>query len=303
MTNWASEEELSRDKAVSAILLHVICGAYFWEYLISLNFEWSLLSGQKRFRWPMLVYFAARYLALFTLIAGIMSQTVNTEDNCAALYKFIAFGGQSIIGLTSAILTIRAIAIWGLRLYIALPLGVLMVGQWVLLMQSLSINVSWDATSRCIATTAKPDILEASFIYAIGFDSIVFLLSAWKLLVPNDQRTPLRDLLFKDGLVYIIIVLLVNIPAAVLLSLKLNPVMNTLPTLPAAIISSIVACRAVRRLYDFNFSGSTSILGIVSHNNQNGRHTRYWHNGPSQASVDAQDRARPAALRIHTGLL
>lgn len=52
----------------------------------------------------------------------------------------------------------------------------------------------------------KPNMIEAGYIYAICFDVVVFFLSVWKFIWTTHQRSQLVDLLFKDGLVYIVIV-------------------------------------------------------------------------------------------------
>ncbi len=43
---------------VFAKLVFVLFGVYVWELFTTCDFEWSLLSGRRRFRWP-LVSFAA----------------------------------------------------------------------------------------------------------------------------------------------------------------------------------------------------------------------------------------------------
>jgi hypothetical protein len=33
--------------------MHACVGLYAWEYITSLGFEWDLLTGKKKFRWPL----------------------------------------------------------------------------------------------------------------------------------------------------------------------------------------------------------------------------------------------------------
>lgn len=118
-------------------------------------------------------------------------------------------------------------AIWRSNQYVVGPLVLLIAGQWVLLFQGttptterlrevdwgrstlagIAAHAFWDGISAgCIATTTKSYILEASFIYVICFDSIVFVLLAWELAYQNFRRSKLVDLVFKDGLMYVLIV-------------------------------------------------------------------------------------------------
>ena len=34
-------------------LLFVLFGIYIWELTIQMNFEWSLITGRRSFRWPL----------------------------------------------------------------------------------------------------------------------------------------------------------------------------------------------------------------------------------------------------------
>lgn len=34
-------------------LLFVLFGVYLWELTIQMNFEWSLITGRRSFRWPL----------------------------------------------------------------------------------------------------------------------------------------------------------------------------------------------------------------------------------------------------------
>lgn len=243
---------------------HALCGVYFWEFVISLDFEWSFITGKKKLNWPMIPYFGGRYIALFTLIGLLVSLDVTTEVDCQALYTFLAFGGQAMIAFASANLAIRTMAIWSQSPYIVVPLCILIAGHWAIVMQGVVVKAFWDPSQGCVATATKTSVLTATFVYSICIDSIVFLLSAWKLAMPKHKRSQLVDLMFKDGLGYFLLASVANIPAAVFISLALNPVMNIMFNVPAALMSTILASRAVRRLS--NFSTSSPAVYITTQN-------------------------------------
>ncbi|KAL0069242.1 hypothetical protein AAF712_003605 [Marasmius tenuissimus] len=68
-------------------------------------------------------------------------------------------------------------------------------------------------------------------------------------------RSRLVVLIFGDGLIYFIIAFFANLLATIFMLLNLNPVMSIIANVPAAIATTIVACRAVRRLAKFTHSG------------------------------------------------
>ncbi|KAH8099855.1 hypothetical protein BXZ70DRAFT_222711 [Cristinia sonorae] len=252
MVNWMSPEEIQKDAGVFLKMQHALAGVYFWEFVISLDFEWSYITGKKKLNWPMIPYFGGRYMTFFTFVGLLISLDITTEVNCQALYTFLAFGGQTMIAFASLNLAIRAMAIWGQSKYVVWPLALISAGHWAIVLQGVVLEASWVPGQGCVATATKSSVLSMTFVYTICFDSIVFLLSAWKLAMPKHHRSQLVDLMFRDGLGYFLLASIVNIPAAVFISLKLNPVMDIIFNLPAAMLSTILASRAVRRLSNFS---------------------------------------------------
>ncbi|KAJ3485319.1 hypothetical protein NLI96_g5035 [Meripilus lineatus] len=53
MVNWTSPEQRAANAVALLKLIHVFAGFYFWEFLTSLDFEWSFLRGRRKFTWPM----------------------------------------------------------------------------------------------------------------------------------------------------------------------------------------------------------------------------------------------------------
>lgn len=88
------------------------------------------------------------------------------------------------------------------------------------------------------------------------FDFVVLILTGYKLLYPAAGRSKLVVLIFNDGLVFFAIAFLVNLIATIFMLLNLNPVMSIIANVPAAIASTIVAGRIVRRLNNFTSTGA-----------------------------------------------
>lgn len=96
----------------------------------------------------------------------------------------------------------------------------------------------------------------------MAFDLLVLLLTAFKLLYPATGRSRLVALIFNDGLIYFVIAFLVNLLATIFMLLDLNPIMSIIANVPAAIASTIVATRVVRRLSNFTSSGAEQLFPI-----------------------------------------
>ncbi|KAG7448465.1 uncharacterized protein BT62DRAFT_979501 [Guyanagaster necrorhizus] len=251
MPDWSSQSEISLDNNAFIKLMHALLGVYVWEYFVSISFDWDFMSGRKKFRWPMIFYFLNRYLLLFALIG--------MEVNCQALYTFNQLAGNAAVGLASINLSLRTIAVYAQSKFIIGLLILLILGHWSLILQGVLIKADWiPETDTCAITSAKNTILAATFIYSMVFDFVILSLNTYKLV---GRRGPsggsqLTRMLFSDGLVYFIIAFLSNLIATVFMCLNLNAIMSVIFNVPAAIGSTIVACRAVRRLNKFYHRGA-----------------------------------------------
>ncbi|TFK46834.1 hypothetical protein OE88DRAFT_1637731 [Heliocybe sulcata] len=257
MVDWNSQAELQTDAAVFTKFMHAILGLYAWEWFTSLDFDWEFIRGRKKFRWPMIFYFCGRYCLLIALIGIAIALDTTTRINCQALYTFNQLTGQATIGFASMNLAIRTMAIWSQRRYIVIPLVIVILGHWSLILQGIQLTATFVPGQGCAIISTKTTILSATFIYTMVFDLIVTVLTGYKLIFdnPGGQRSSLMNRIWNDGLIYFFIAFLSNAVATTFMLLNWNPVMSILFNVPSATASTIVACRAVRRLTNFASSG------------------------------------------------
>ncbi|KAI0072930.1 hypothetical protein K474DRAFT_286911 [Panus rudis PR-1116 ss-1] len=257
MVNWTSPEEIAKDGQAFDRLMHALLGLYIWEFVTSLDFDWDFVSGRKKFRWPLIFYFAGRYFLLFALIGIAIALNVTQPVNCQALYTYNQVFGNAAIGLASINLALRTLAVWGQPRWLLIFLVAVIMGHWSLLLHGILLKAAW-VQNTCVITETNNRILAASFIYSMGFDLFVLLLTAYKLSVPTKkaQWSKLIKLIFGDGLIYFIVAFLANFVATVFMLMNLNPVMSIIANVPAAIASTTVACRCVRRLTSYTSPGA-----------------------------------------------
>ncbi|KDQ58622.1 hypothetical protein JAAARDRAFT_128548 [Jaapia argillacea MUCL 33604] len=278
MVDWQSPEEIARDGVVFANFMHLLLGLYLWEFCISLPFDWDYIRGKRVFRWPMTFYFANRYLLLFVLVGIVVSLNVTAPINCQALYTFNQFCGNATIGLASINLSIRTMFLWLRKWYIVGPLVVIIIGHWSILMHGVLLKAAYFPGQGCVVTEASGPIIAAAFVYAMAFDFIVLILTGIRLTFPARRRSmgqeaTLTRLIFTDGLIYFLIAFLANLITTArnlffhdhtFVLLDLNPIMSVITNVPAAMASTIVATRVVRRLK--NFSSQSSEVFVYDHN-------------------------------------
>jgi len=212
----------------------------------------------------MIFYFLNRYCLLFALIGIAVALNVTSEVNCQGLYTFNSCFGNAAIGLASINLSLRTIAVWNQRWFIVAPLVAIILGHWSLLLHGILVKAAWDPVQGCVITSTDNRLLAATFIYGMSFDFIVLCLTTYKLLFPTGGKSRLVSLIFKDGLIYFVIAFLSNLLATIFMLLNLNPVMSIVANVPAAIASTVVACRAVRRLTNYSSVGAEMFTGATT---------------------------------------
>jgi len=196
---------------------------------------------------------------LMSLIGIAIALDTQTEINCQALYTFNQLSGDAAVGLASINLSILTTAIWAQNKYIIGLLVLIILGHWSLILQGVQLKAEWVEGTGCVITQTNNKILAAIFIYSMCFDLTVLLLNTYKLLKLNAHakvsemfgRNRLTHLMWSDGLIYFFIAFLANLVATVFLILNLNQIMDVIFNVPAAIASTIAACRIVRRLANF----------------------------------------------------
>ncbi|KAI0921523.1 hypothetical protein AcW2_006468 [Taiwanofungus camphoratus] len=189
MVDWSSPSQLAKDSDSFSKLVCALFGVYVWEIFQTSSFEWSLLTGRRKFSWPLVRHIILpRSLTMFMLLS-------------------------------------LEIAIWERQLKIAIPLMILCLAHWALLWRGMFVvNASYSPTSSsCVVTSTDHVFLNITFFMTMGFDLII-LLFTMLALIPLRRDSGLWNLLFQDGLVYFIIAFFCNALPAIFNVIDLNGV-------------------------------------------------------------------------------
>ncbi|KDQ58621.1 hypothetical protein JAAARDRAFT_193167 [Jaapia argillacea MUCL 33604] len=280
MVDWQSPAEIKADSVAFANVMHALLDGNF---VHRCRLTWTTLEAERHFigHWyfrfsflrtqetdvpSKIFYFANRYLMLFTLVGITVSLNVTAPINCQALYTFNQFCGTATIGLASINLSIRTMFLWLQKWYIVGPLVVIIIGHWSILLHGVLVEAAYFPGQGCVITKASGPIIAAAFVYAMVFDFIVLLLTGIRLAFPvggssmHRRKSRLTNLIFTDGLIYFFIAFLANLITTTFILLDLNPIMSVITNVPAAMASTIVATRVVRRLRDFSSQNGEAFL-------------------------------------------
>jgi len=252
MPDWSNPLEISKDSVIQQKLCLVLLGLVTWEVVVQLPFDWSIISGERKARWPSVFYIYCRYSLLLALITANIIVNAATKVNCQVLCTLCQFFVNTSMGSASTLLMLRTIAVWNRAPIVTASLVVASVGQWGLLLHGIStVLSSWsDAIRACAINAVHPKFIKLNYLYTMSFDFIVLVLTTIALM-KSPARSSLWQLLFRQGLIYFLVAFIFNTIPAIFLALNLNTAMNTIFTVPAAAASSIVACRSFISLTNF----------------------------------------------------
>ncbi|KAG7447372.1 uncharacterized protein BT62DRAFT_892523 [Guyanagaster necrorhizus] len=261
MVDWHSPEVLEDNALAFNKSIHCLIGLYLWEFVNTLDFDWAVISGEQKFRWPLFFYFYARYGMLGVLIGfAIALNVTKTHIDCQGLFLFIQIVGNTCLGVASINLSIRTIAVWGESLYVTIPLAALICGQFGIILKSVTnVHASFIFGSGCSIDSSESTLFAAMYLYTMGTDFIVMCLMVYKLWYKrrHQHRSRIMRLMFVDGLAYFALAYVdFLIPSQIFSLLDLNDVMSVIADGPASILATVASCRVVRRLYRFRSPGA-----------------------------------------------
>lgn len=249
---------------------HISAGAYALEICFTAVYDWEIITGKRRWKWTMPLYFLCKYIMFFSCLGMLLVLNIDTPINCQALYSFAQFAGNAAIGSASTLLMLRTIAIWNRSLWVTIPLGLLSAGHWGILLHGMTtVKSRFDSVARACGLDSTGDgnnlFLNLLYLYTMFIDLVVLVVSTIGLLM-TPGRSSLWKLLFRDGIIFFIMAFLSNAFSAVLLLINLNPAMNLMFSVPAACITAAAASRSFIRLStwsqaDVYVHQSTSING------------------------------------------
>ncbi|KAJ7590193.1 hypothetical protein C8J56DRAFT_1139969 [Mycena floridula] len=242
-------------------LIDVASGLYFWEWFITLDFDFEFICGRRKFKWPMIFYFYARYAFLAALVMSIFMLNNGRQVNCQAINLTILLFKHSALWASSVSLSIRTIMLWEHSRRIM----TIIVPLTIFHMAAVCISSIWDfkvvwsehafAEPRCIVLDVSHSGISGLYTYTVVLDLIILCLTSYKLLYGGGaririERIPIFMLLFRDGLVYFIVVFIATLLPVVFLLFNHNLAMIIgVRVVPGT--ATIAAGRAVRRLYNY----------------------------------------------------
>ncbi|VDB92260.1 unnamed protein product [Peniophora sp. CBMAI 1063] len=250
--NWNDPVLLAAQYFDFIKLQHALGGVYIWELVMSGWYDLQLLKKRQRHAsaiWAKWVYLACRYCALGAVVTIFAGFNVTFEINCKVWIVFVFLWAFAAIQLASTLIAIRVIAIWHNSLIMMGLCTAVLATQLAFFLHELSkANATWvPAESTCVVLETQTS--RANVTVTLLTDIFLLLVMLGGLFRWREARSSdVWRLLWNQGLVWLALATVAEVPTVVFVWLNLNQVMNLIFFTPEMIILVIGATRMYRRL-------------------------------------------------------
>ncbi|KAI0290922.1 hypothetical protein BC826DRAFT_520076 [Russula brevipes] len=216
MTNWRGPAHVIADTIAHVKSVHTIGGLYLWEFFLSLTYEYAIITGKRKITRASLLFMGCRWCTLLVVILEFVAfdSDMSRQIDCQALVT---------IGLTFASLSsLFASALVILRIY-----------------------ALWEQNNIVIAISSTIWLANAvSYVYSLAtmrghrFGDLCVIDN-----ILHTRRSGIWGLLYTQGLAWVALFTLVEVPPMVFIMLNLNDPMDLMFMAPGAICTTVGASR------------------------------------------------------------
>ncbi|KAF8498240.1 hypothetical protein F5888DRAFT_233691 [Russula emetica] len=260
MVNYHDPHTIDRDFTALLNLHHVFIGLFLWELLTTLDYEWDVIRGRRPYRRTIWIYTLARVATLMSLVDEMIGFDDSARIDCQAYVTLdLALPGVAF-GASSLLIVLRIVAIWNReKIITSIAVGVWVTDVAFLINGSVRVRESWsDELNTCVLLnpeSIKPNIMGSLIADVVLL--LIMLIGLLRLPFGAGDALGLERVLWKQGLIWLLIAIVFEIPPTVFIFLDLNEPMSYIFQVPNLIAMTIASTRMYRSLMDL---GSTEIL-------------------------------------------
>ncbi|TBU54278.1 hypothetical protein BD310DRAFT_828311 [Dichomitus squalens] len=307
MINWKDPEVIAYDFFLYGQIAVFLLGFYGKHFFSTWNVEWELIMRKRAFRIVHIPYLLARYITLSALLFFVISGHVKLKIACDLVYRTFSVHRASppflrsetapdtslLSPLAPSLLqddnvpdaqdAHTAIPPWNRSARPALPVMTYAPAraQHYITEAIWTVRARWDPASHgCAVVTWHSTFLGIQYLYTSLYDAAILLATLWAVRRVHDgRRWGLGDALRMQGLCYLVVTCIANVPVAVLAFLDLNTAMDVLLSMLAMTISVVASSLTMLSLQDDGLGSAhlpdTNGTGLSAQSGFNSGHRHY----------------------------
>ncbi|KAH9032865.1 hypothetical protein EDB85DRAFT_2274910 [Lactarius pseudohatsudake] len=265
MSDWKSPAVIAAEYFALIKVCHVMAGILIWELVVYIGFEYSFLTGKRKFRSSFLecgMINSSWYIQLYLGLDGsLFSPLLLYSWDSTPQTRSTASWGCVVIFLSlddfclgpdwAAYQDTLSAAIWGLnKIAISITFIVWLVHAGFLIHSVVVLRAAWRGG---VCTITNPSQTRNNIPVTLVTDLVLLVLMLTGLLRWENarQRGGVWWLLYTQGLAWMTTVVVAEALITVFILLNLNDAMNLMFQLPALLTLTICASRMYRGLADY----------------------------------------------------
>lgn len=254
MVNYHDPVTIAREFVALVKLWHVVDGIYIWEFLTTLDYEWEVFRGRRRYRWTIWIYSLTRIAALMAVILNMVGFDTTTPINCQVWVTFEVLFAYTAFAAGALLIVLRIIAIWNMKKsIIAIAMTIWLADVALLIHGIVRIRSAWSPEANTCALL-NLNVTKASIFGSLSTDIlllVIMLVGLFNQDMIAGNAFGLGRTLWKQGLIWLLIATAAEVPPTIFMILNLNVSMNLMYQTPGMIALSIAATRIHRSLMDY----------------------------------------------------
>jgi len=196
-------------------------------------------------------------------VLSLVGNNVTAGYNCEVETVFELIFGYLAIAAASLLIVLRVVAIWNKKkVIIVIASGVWVTNVISQIQAVVRIRAKWiPEADACAVVNLR--ITKFNILVSLGTDIILLLIMFFglhRLGFHERSALGLGHLLWKQGVIWLLVATIAEVLPAVFICLNLNDPFNYMFLLPAMVALSIAATRIYRSLADYAFVGGTNQL-------------------------------------------
>ncbi|KAI0052077.1 hypothetical protein FA95DRAFT_50322 [Auriscalpium vulgare] len=231
MVDWHNPQTIAAELFAYVKLLHVVAGLYFWEYFTNLHYEWEFIKRKRPYRWTIWLYSVTRFCALMNIILGLVAFNTQRPLNCELWLLFEFIFAYVAFALAAFLIIIRIVAIWNRDRYVSLlAISIWLVNIAFLLRSTAKADSKWDDGSKgCTIVNSKDSRINVT----VTLVSDLLCLFIMIIGLRRQRDHALGRMLFNQGLIWVVLATVSEMPPTIFLWLDLNDAMNIMFQTPS----------------------------------------------------------------------
>ncbi|KAI0056582.1 hypothetical protein BV25DRAFT_1920832 [Artomyces pyxidatus] len=254
MTNWRDPARIQSDYLSLLKLIHVLGGIYIWEFVTTCNFELEVLRRRRPYRWTIWVYLCVRISTLIAFSFMFVDIGPWTSESCR-IGDIITFAFSYLsVASASLIIVIRTAVLWNYnRAAVALSVGIWAVST-ALNIRDLTLVEAYYDPQADICMQISTNRSQANAVGILVSDLVLLgtmLAGLHRHYDAKDGFFGLWRLLFRQGVIWLFLATIAEVPSVVMIYLDLSDPWNIMFPPAALLILAIAATRMHRELSEY----------------------------------------------------